>query len=272
MKRIIFIFIFIILFLLFLVMSTNLVETFLKNKKQENFAKVLLNMDKVLSENNQTYFLTCGTLLGVVRENKFINHDEDIDLGIFKEDLVKDIDLKILSTNIFRLKHRLGNPGLGYELSFTHNELDISIDLFIYYKNNDYYWSASYFNICDETPNKMCRWKYTPFTLQPILFLEKAFFIPNDINLFLEESYGKDWKIPKKFSYNEGLSGDYTNLMYEDFEKEGIVPTQLTVWQYWEDPKLPLIKPEYIKFCMNSVKRRCELDGINYVCLNPNNI
>ena len=56
MKRIIFIFVFLILVLLFLVMSTNLIETFLKNKKQQNFAKVLLDMDKILSENNQTYF------------------------------------------------------------------------------------------------------------------------------------------------------------------------------------------------------------------------
>jgi mannosyltransferase OCH1-like enzyme len=59
--------------------------------------------------------------------------------------------------------------------------------------------------------------------------------------------------------------------MYEDFNKEGVIPDILTVWQYWENPVSSNI-PEYINFCMNSVKRRCYIDGINYVCLNPSNM
>lgn len=246
------------------------------DSKQVKFARVLLDMNTILNKNNQKYFLAFGTLLGVIRENKFIEHDNDIDLGILFKDLIPDLKEKILSSNLFKLKHSLGKVDTGYELSFTHIELDVSIDLFVFYKNENgsnenYYWTSTYFNICDETPNKMCRWKYTPFTLKLISFIDKIFFIPSDEYLYLEESYGKDWMISKKFTYEEGLLGHYTNLMYEDFNKEGVIPEILTVWQYWENP-ISSNTPEYIKFCMDSVKRRCTIDGINYVCLNPSNI
>jgi len=187
--------------------------------KQIKFSKVLIDMDNILKKYKQPYFLTCGTLLGFVRENKFIEHDEDIDFGIFSDDLKVNID-DILSNGVFSLKHKLGKPELGYELSFTHKELQISIDLFVYYKTPEYYWNATYFDLCNQTPNKMCRWKYTPFELQQISFLGRDFLIPANEDLFLTESYGKDWMTPKKFSYTEGLSGLYTNLIKEDFTSE----------------------------------------------------
>lgn len=37
----------------------------------------------IMSENNVPYFITCGTLLGAVRNQEIINWDDDIDVGIF---------------------------------------------------------------------------------------------------------------------------------------------------------------------------------------------
>ena len=46
-------------------------------------------LDRIFKENDITYWLTCGTLLGAVREGKPIEGDFDIDIAIFFEDLLR---------------------------------------------------------------------------------------------------------------------------------------------------------------------------------------
>ena len=52
--------------------------------KQKKFSKCLSDMKKVLNKNNTEFFLCWGTLLGQKRENQFIAHDHDIDIGILR--------------------------------------------------------------------------------------------------------------------------------------------------------------------------------------------
>ena len=51
------------------------------NDKQKKFLTTLTDMADILEENNINYFLFAGTALGCHREKKFIEHDNDIDLG-----------------------------------------------------------------------------------------------------------------------------------------------------------------------------------------------
>ena len=51
--------------------------------KEYGFKTALESMRKILNKNNQDFFLACGTLLGCIRNNSFIPHDQDIDIGIF---------------------------------------------------------------------------------------------------------------------------------------------------------------------------------------------
>jgi GR25 family glycosyltransferase involved in LPS biosynthesis len=250
--------------------NNNILEYYnKKNEKQNKFKQTLFDMDDILSKYNQKYFLACGTCLGAVRENKFIEHDEDIDLGIFIEDYNKDIEDIILKK--FNFQHRLGNIISGYEISFIHPETDVKIDIFIHYREKDYIWYPTFFNICDKSKNKMCRWKYNYFNLKSYKFLGRIFNIPEPIENYLSKSYGLDWKIPKKFSYEEGLQGLYKNLIYEDFEKEGIIPEIPTVWQYWEN-KDGTQTPGYIDYAMKTIKKICQIDKLNYIKVTPENL
>jgi len=239
------------------------------SSKQVRFARTLIDMDEILTSNKQKYFLACGTVLGVVRENGFIEHDEDIDLGIFSTEYNPEIEKAISSK--FKLKSRYGKIDSGYELSFVHRLTGVSIDIFLYYQDGDSFWCPSFNNICNKAKNKMCRWKYSFDSVKPVDFLRRKFLIPNPVERYLSEAYGQDWRTPKKFSYAEGLQEHYKNLIYTDFELEGLVPDVPIVWQYWET-KVGSKKPGYIDYAMDTVRKSCQEDNIKYVRLSPENL
>jgi len=58
---------------------------------QDLLVKELKLFKKTLNDVGITFFLTCGTCLGFVREGQFLEHDKDIDIGIFE-----DVDLEKL--------------------------------------------------------------------------------------------------------------------------------------------------------------------------------
>ena len=156
-------------------------------------------MKKVLDDENQEFFLACGTLLGCVRNNKFIPHDTDIDIGIFYKNFNPNLKNIILRTGKFSLKHELGKINNSYELSFYHKSTHVSIDIFLHYHlEQNFYYCASFFGLCDKKPGRFCRWKYPINELEKCTFYDKSYLIPSNKQEYLCFSYGKDWKTPKK--------------------------------------------------------------------------
>ena len=181
--------------------------------KQIKFKTALEDMKTILDENNQKFFLVCGTLLGCIREKKFIEYDLDIDLGIFSDQYDKTIENKILNSDKFSLVHRLGELNKNYEISFKHIN-GVKIDIFLHYKiEKNIYYAASFYGLCDKKPEKYCKWKYKIDNLIDYKFFDKTYLIPKNYTEYLTDSYGADWETPKNFSYKEGLDGLYKNLM-----------------------------------------------------------
>ena len=213
----------ILLFLLFLLIlffkRTNVISNF-KNKKRKNkqkeerFKKCLESMKKILDDENQEFFLCCGTLLGCVRNKKFIEYDKDIDIGIFSNKFNSNLKNIILRSGKFKLKHELGNINNSYELSFIHKKTKVSIDIFLHYPlERNFYYCASFFGLCNKKPYGFCRWKYPINKLEKCRFYNKIYLIPSNKEEYLYYAYGKNWRIPKNFSYFEGINGKYKNLM-----------------------------------------------------------
>ena len=182
--------------------------------KQRKFKECLSDMNNILNENNQEFFLVYGTFLGQQRENQFIEHDNDIDIGIFRDKFNPDIKNKILNSKKFTFLHDFGKLEDSYECTFTHIN-GISIDIFIHYLMKDnYYYTTSFTGICDSKNTGYCKWGHHIDGLKKIKFMDEKYNIPTNTQSYLEEIYGKDYMTPKKFNYYEGLNeGNYKSLI-----------------------------------------------------------
>ena len=57
----------------------------------------LMKTAQILRENNIDFWLCHGTLLGIVRENRLLPWDSDIDFGIWKDEHSKKKILELFS-------------------------------------------------------------------------------------------------------------------------------------------------------------------------------
>ena len=178
-------------------------------KKQKIYKDILKKTERVMKKLNIPFFLSSGTLLGYYREGKIMDHDYDIDIGIFKKDYNSRIFDEMKKEGLFNYRN-LGNLKNGYEMSFrveNFTQAYENIDIFVHnketIKGKKYFYWASY-----EKPNYLKRIKYrvSAFDLKPVTFLGVKTFIPNNTEKYLLEHYGKNWKIPMKAVH---LGGKY---------------------------------------------------------------
>jgi lipopolysaccharide cholinephosphotransferase len=142
----------------------------------------LLDFKMLLDLKQIDFGIIFGTLLGAVREKNFIEYDEDVDvyiLGERKQDFL----------NILFDLHDIGFDVARYDgdmISVIRK--DDYIDIYFFRKNilskrvcNSFSLSNKYFTAYDS-----------------LNFLNKSFKCPNNHIDFLEKSYGKDWRTPKR--------------------------------------------------------------------------
>lgn len=185
--------------------------------KQIRFGNALLSIRKIMKDCGQKFFLIDGTLLGLVREGKFIEYDDDIDLGIFHSDLIPKLRREIVKSGEFSLIHKLGKRKFGYELSFYHHLTKTKIDIFVFYNDleSEKYWYATYFGRCRKKKYGCCRYFFDKFDLIKVKFIGKKFYIPFSPEKYLVQLYGNDWMIPKKYNYSQGIKKEYKNIVDE---------------------------------------------------------
>ncbi len=133
------------------------IESFyILNEKQLKFKKTLEDMKKILDNNNVKFFLYCGTALGAHREKKFIEHDQDIDVGILGNEFNKIKNVMKKYNSLFYLEHYFPkNRGINNasEISYRHKGTNVKIDIFQVLKTPKGYLHYSYGSICSKKKN-----------------------------------------------------------------------------------------------------------------------
>ena len=177
------------------------------NDKQKNFLTTLTDMADILENNDIHYFLLGGTALGCHREKKFIEHDHDIDLGIFEDISFKTILNIVNNSNKFKFNslHPYNTEiENATELTFIHKDTNVRLDIFKHFKVEKYkYISYAYLGKCSNKPRNRCEY-LDIIKLNKHTFLDRIYNVP-DIS-YIKNLYGYDWRIPKHMSYDDELS------------------------------------------------------------------
>ena len=127
-------------------------------------------------------FLVSGTLLGYMRNGNFLPHDNDLDVGIFDGFSVDTLRSALYSTGCFTIMAKRS----PHCIRIRHFN-GTAIDIFTHYREKDDYWHAA----------SKTSWHNSPFALKKVEFLGFETYIPDPPEKYLEENYGKDWRIPK---------------------------------------------------------------------------
>lgn len=188
-------------------------------KRQEYIHSHLIDMleliTKIFREYRIPYFIHSGTLLGAVRENNIIPHDDDIDIAIYPEDkdflLSKEFNEEIRNYNLkteMVLQKDIDKEII--KLKYLKADHGIFLDIFVFEDTED---RTQY-----RAP--LCRriWPRGYFTKEEMYPLKKyqlrhlEVFGPKDPIPYLKRHYGEDWKIPKtrQRNHNEVIKLDET--------------------------------------------------------------
>jgi len=127
------------------------------------------------------FWLMFGTLLGAIRDNNFIAHDTDTDVGVFREDLVAICDA-------------LANlESLGFTVVRTQGDLLASV-----MRDGEYIDLHFYKKVNKTAHGPLLTIPHERLGAAEIDFLGTKFPIPSDPVELLERQYGDDWQIPIK--------------------------------------------------------------------------
>jgi hypothetical protein len=145
----------------------------------------LLDFKRFSDKYQFSFGLIYGTLLGVIRENNFIEHDEDTDIFILEEQRNELLDL------LFELR-KIGFEVIRYDrrglFSIMRNNEYIDIYIFRKFKKG--------IRICGGE----CIIERFLLETTSVEFLSETFNIPKDYLDFLFFQYGPDWRIPVVYS------------------------------------------------------------------------
>lgn len=163
-------------------------------------AKYVCN--KILNKLNLNWFIENGTLLGAWRNNKFIKHDDDFDVGMIinsKDDIIKIhdkikdnlpnyYDLRIIDTYCNKIEIFDASYGKYNLLGPKYNNSDyhyVTLDLQFYLIENEK--CIQLYNI---SPSKVIIDIDNILPTNKILLENNYFNCPNNIDKFLKAHYG----------------------------------------------------------------------------------
>lgn len=164
----------------------KLEDTVLKSRDDKRLN--LLDAKRIFDSLGVTFWLSNGTLLGFYRENDFIEHDPDIDVGVWQSDWDPVILVSFLS-NGFKLYREYGFTDTG--LQYSLYKRDIKFDIFFYVKEEDHSWMPVFVG-----NTRMLKYRFPLFELKTITFLDEQFQVPDPTEDVIVAQYGEDWRHP----------------------------------------------------------------------------
>lgn len=176
---------------------------------QVNGYEIITDMMAVSEEIGIPIWVDWGTLLGLYRDGKIIEHDYDLDVSTWRlDDTMYEKFKSILFLNGYTLVREFNfNNNI---VTQTYEKKGVLVDVDYYFGNKEHAWTYS-FNISSKSDVKEKRgiqyingMDVFVFHTDNLVFSKKCFnngiscLAPKDIERRIIEEYGEDWKTPIK--------------------------------------------------------------------------
>ncbi len=158
-------------------------------------ATTLRDLAQAVPTKDVPWFVLSGTLLGLVRENRFLPHDDDIDIGLRTEDVDTQEVLRRFSElenfAVYKMDSQPPYPGSGLSdsrpmvLKLVHRT-GVRVELFLHYQISETEVVLG---------TSVHHWVNSPFELASYELAGVAVLGPKDADRHLTENYGA-WQTP----------------------------------------------------------------------------
>ena len=180
--------------------SSNAIEKSDKangDKFIKDATSLLSRFSKFIPKEEYPWYVISGTFLGLHRENGFLKHDIDVDIGINANEInIDEFIKKLHEVPNMSVKNNIYMPVINIENNKMHYKeqiailklIDISgiqIDVFIHYQKDDKIIHGS----------KIHTWENSNFKLITRNLVGIDVYCPNNPEQYLSENYG-DWETP----------------------------------------------------------------------------
>jgi phosphorylcholine metabolism protein LicD len=185
-----------------------------QNKNVKKYGlEALIKIKKVAEELNITYWLDFGTLLGAVREGKFIEHDLDLDIGMFLHEYTSKLQ-ELLEKEGFKKTECFYIDKGKYGRKEAYNYKGVVVDIFFYTKKGKKIYchgfrakeGESLIEALQRNEGFLVREVTFPFNgFCEITFLGHDFTIPLNFDDYLKAYYGENY-MTKNVNWNSSMA------------------------------------------------------------------
>ncbi len=195
-----------------------------RNQAEENRKRAALaaegmslvaDLEEILRDAPYAHFLAFGNLLGLVREGRFLAHDNDLDYAICANDGApwEDLEARLLSNGFTKCRQFLIDGEVS-EQSYCRDEL--TVDFFAYLDLEEYsrwylFDRKDGYIYDDRYDMHILEMRFSPIgSVKQVEFNGVLVSVPAEPEKFLEDAYGPGWRVP-----DPNWSGDKQTNRFE---------------------------------------------------------